>query len=66
MLQISPKLAIPLSKMEISAIRSQGAGGQNVNKAASAIHLRFDIAASSLPDFYKERLLHCQGRCSDN
>ena len=40
------------------AIRSQGAGGQNMNKVASAIHLRFDIGASSLPDFYKERLLN--------
>ena len=41
----------------MSAVRSQGAGGQNVNKVASAIHLRFDIQASSLPDRYKERLL---------
>lgn len=41
----------------MSAIRSQGAGGQNVNKVASAVHLRFDVGASSLPDFYKRRLL---------
>jgi ribosome-associated protein len=62
MFQISPKLSIPLSEIEISAIRSQGAGGQNVNKVASAIHLRFDIAASSLPDRYKDRLLQLRDR----
>ncbi|MGH8762638.1 MAG: alternative ribosome rescue aminoacyl-tRNA hydrolase ArfB [Nitrosospira sp.] len=48
---------IPDSEIEISAIRAQGSGGQNVNKVSSAIHLRFDIVASSLPDIYKERLL---------
>jgi ribosome-associated protein len=57
MLQISNKVIIPISEIEISAIRSQGAGGQNVNKVSSAIHLRFDIGASSLPDRYKEQLL---------
>lgn len=57
MLQITSNVAIPAEEIELSAIRSQGAGGQNVNKVASAIHLRFDIAASSLPDFYKTRLL---------
>ena len=54
-------MAIPIevkeSEVEVSAIRAQGAGGQNVNKVSSAIHLRFDIPASSLPDDLKARLL---------
>jgi ribosome-associated protein len=62
MLQISHKIIIPDSELEISAIRSQGAGGQNVNKVATAIHLRFDIEASSLPAFYKQQLLKLNDR----
>ena len=54
---ISRAVQIPFTEIDMSAIRAQGAGGQNVNKVSSAIHLRFDVRASSLPDFYKERLL---------
>jgi ribosome-associated protein len=57
MLHISRQIIIPDDEIELSAIRSQGAGGQNVNKVASAIHLRFDITGSSLPEKYKARLL---------
>lgn len=57
MLRISSLVVIPDSEIELHAMRSQGAGGQNVNKVSTAIHLRFDIAASSLPPLYKEELL---------
>jgi ribosome-associated protein len=57
MLPISSSVSIPDHDIEIHAIRSQGAGGQNVNKVSTAIHLQFDIRASSLPPFYKEELL---------
>jgi len=57
MLEVSADISIPDEEIDLSAIRAQGAGGQNVNKVSSAIHLRFDIHASSLPEVCKQRLL---------
>ncbi|HSH42849.1 MAG TPA: alternative ribosome rescue aminoacyl-tRNA hydrolase ArfB [Arenicellales bacterium] len=61
-LKISQRVRIPMSEIDIKAIRASGPGGQNVNKTATAVELRFDIQASSLPDFYKRRLLSRRDR----
>ena len=61
-LEITQAVTIAEGEVNCSAIRAQGAGGQHVNKVSSAVHLRFDIKASSLPDFYKERLLGYRDR----
>lgn len=57
MLEITPYLSLADDEIEYAAIRAQGAGGQNVNKVSSAIHLRFDVRRSSIPEHYKERIL---------
>ena len=62
MLQVSSRVSIPLQEIQLQAIRSQGSGGQNVNKVSTAVHLFFDIRASSLPEIYKVRLLNKKDR----
>jgi len=62
MLKISNTVTLDENEVEVSAIRASGSGGQKVNKVSAAIHLRFDIEASSLPEYYKEKLLECKDK----
>ncbi|MDA7756948.1 alternative ribosome rescue aminoacyl-tRNA hydrolase ArfB [Opitutales bacterium] len=62
MLEVSSRVSIPMTEIQLQAVRSQGAGGQNINKVSTAIHLFFDIRASSLPEVYKSRLLKIKDR----
>jgi len=62
MLKISNTVTLDENEVDISAIRASGSGGQKVNKVSAAIHLRFDIEASSLPEYYKKKLLECKDK----
>ena len=61
-LKISARVSIPMREINLQAVRSQGPGGQNVNKVSTAVHLFFDVRASSLPEVYKQRLLERKDR----